>query len=122
MEFSKSAAKILSGMKKSSISPNNISSCIEAAYHVAGCDYEYGTSWGKEVSRLPFIFHDFYVHIKRSQNIYEDIDFTLKFTHYEYYVIHFVISFCASNFYSSSFSLCRSTTKQNVASSGRATW
>ncbi|KAI8012702.1 Cellulose synthase-like protein B3 [Camellia lanceoleosa] len=49
MEFTKSAAKILSDMKTSSISPNNISNCIEAAYQVAGCGYEYGTSWGKEV-------------------------------------------------------------------------
>ncbi|KAF5950079.1 hypothetical protein HYC85_012072 [Camellia sinensis] len=49
MEFTKSAAKILSGMKTSSISPNNISSCIEAAYQVASRGYEYGTSWGKEV-------------------------------------------------------------------------
>ncbi|GMP53950.1 hypothetical protein CsSME_00019258 [Camellia sinensis var. sinensis] len=49
MEFTKSAAKILSGMKTSSIGPNNISSCTETAYQVAGCDYEYGSSWGREV-------------------------------------------------------------------------
>ncbi|KAL7218915.1 hypothetical protein ACSBR2_012059 [Camellia fascicularis] len=49
MEFTKSAAKILSGMKTSSISPNNISSCTETAYQVAGCDYEYGSNWGREV-------------------------------------------------------------------------
>ncbi|KAI8011387.1 Cellulose synthase-like protein B6 [Camellia lanceoleosa] len=51
IEFTKSAAKILSGMKTSSISPNNISSCIETAYQVAGCDYEYGSSWGREGRR-----------------------------------------------------------------------
>ncbi|GMP53937.1 hypothetical protein CsSME_00019250 [Camellia sinensis var. sinensis] len=49
MEFTKSAANILSGLKTSSISPNNISSCIETAHQVAGCDYEYGSSWGREV-------------------------------------------------------------------------
>ncbi|KAL7218916.1 hypothetical protein ACSBR2_012059 [Camellia fascicularis] len=55
MEFTKSAAKILSGMKTSSISPNNISSCTETAYQVAGCDYEYGSNWGREVGE-PVIF------------------------------------------------------------------
>ncbi|GMP53938.1 hypothetical protein CsSME_00019250 [Camellia sinensis var. sinensis] len=49
MEFTKSAANILSGLKTSSISPNNISSCIETAHQVAGCDYEYGSSWGREL-------------------------------------------------------------------------
>ncbi|KAF5950090.1 hypothetical protein HYC85_012083 [Camellia sinensis] len=49
MEFTKSAANILSGLRTSSISPNNISSCIETAHQVAGCDYEYGSSWGREV-------------------------------------------------------------------------
>ncbi|KAI8011382.1 Cellulose synthase-like protein H1 [Camellia lanceoleosa] len=49
LEFTKSAAKILSGMKTSSIGPNNISSCTETANQVAGCDYEYGSSWGREV-------------------------------------------------------------------------
>ena len=52
MEFPKSAANILSGLWTSSISPNNISSCIETAHLVAGCDYEYGSSWGREVSTI----------------------------------------------------------------------
>ncbi|THG13576.1 hypothetical protein TEA_007839 [Camellia sinensis var. sinensis] len=42
MEFTKSAAKILSGMKTKAL-------FVFRAYQVAGCDYEYGTSWGKEV-------------------------------------------------------------------------
>ncbi|THG13570.1 hypothetical protein TEA_007833 [Camellia sinensis var. sinensis] len=52
MEFTKSAAKILSGIKTSSIGPKIISSYIETAYQVAGCDYEYGSSWGREGIQL----------------------------------------------------------------------
>ncbi|PSS16128.1 Cellulose synthase-like protein [Actinidia chinensis var. chinensis] len=47
MEFTKSAGQILSSMKTSS--PHELSSSLEAAKQVAGCSYEYGTLWGREV-------------------------------------------------------------------------
>ncbi|KAK9048880.1 hypothetical protein SSX86_032153 [Deinandra increscens subsp. villosa] len=49
-ELRESAAHILSGAKlENRKSP---SSLIEAAIHVAGCSYEYGTDWGKKVGWL----------------------------------------------------------------------
>ncbi|XP_057506116.1 cellulose synthase-like protein H2 isoform X3 [Actinidia eriantha] len=47
MEFTKSAGQILSSMKTSS--PHELLSSLEAAKQVAGCSYEYGTLWGREV-------------------------------------------------------------------------
>ncbi|KAL7000067.1 hypothetical protein U1Q18_001217 [Sarracenia purpurea var. burkii] len=48
MEFTKSAAHVLSSSKSGS-SPQDVSSSVEAASLVAGCGYEYGTQWGTEV-------------------------------------------------------------------------
>lgn len=47
-ELMKSAACALEGR---TYSPNavNIANVIEAASQVAGCGYEYGTGWGKQV-------------------------------------------------------------------------
>ncbi|OMP05991.1 Cellulose synthase [Corchorus capsularis] len=45
--FSESAAYALKG-KKSTFS-NNLSDCLEEAFHVASCDYEFGTSWGNKI-------------------------------------------------------------------------
>ncbi|KAA8526525.1 hypothetical protein F0562_008272 [Nyssa sinensis] len=47
--FTKLAAQILSGLNEKTSSPHDFLSSIEAAYHVAGCGYEYGTSWGTKV-------------------------------------------------------------------------
>ncbi|XP_057514936.1 cellulose synthase-like protein H1 [Actinidia eriantha] len=47
MPFTKSAAQILSSMKPGS--PRDLLSSLEAAKQVAGCSYEYGTLWGREV-------------------------------------------------------------------------
>ncbi|KAI5565602.1 hypothetical protein BDE02_14G133100 [Populus trichocarpa] len=46
-EFIRSAAHALQG--KENISPKNLPNLVEAAHQVAGCGYEYGTSWGTEV-------------------------------------------------------------------------
>lgn len=46
-EFVRSAAHALQG--KANRSPNILPNLIEAAHQVAGCGYEYGTSWGQEV-------------------------------------------------------------------------
>ncbi|XP_011047235.1 PREDICTED: cellulose synthase-like protein H1 [Populus euphratica] len=46
-EFIRSAAHALQG--KENISPQNLPTLVEAAHQVAGCGYEYGTSWGIEV-------------------------------------------------------------------------
>ncbi|KAJ0052396.1 hypothetical protein Pint_01997 [Pistacia integerrima] len=43
-EFMKSAAHALKG--KTDYYPSNLSESLEAAHQVAGCGYEYGTSWG----------------------------------------------------------------------------
>jgi hypothetical protein len=42
-ELIKSAALALKGKRDS---PDDLWHSIEAAYQVASCDYEYGTSWG----------------------------------------------------------------------------
>lgn len=47
-EFVRSAVHALQG--KANMSPKILPNLIEAAHQVAGCGYEYGTSWGKEVS------------------------------------------------------------------------
>ena len=47
-EFSESATYALKGKKDFR---NNLSDSLEAAFHVAGCGYEFGTSWGTKVSR-----------------------------------------------------------------------
>ncbi|KAF7114629.1 hypothetical protein RHSIM_RhsimUnG0081900 [Rhododendron simsii] len=49
MEFTKSAAQILSGSKSSSSNPHDLLSSVEAANQVATCVYEYDTAWGREV-------------------------------------------------------------------------
>ncbi|KAG6750078.1 hypothetical protein POTOM_047156 [Populus tomentosa] len=46
-EFLRSAAHALQG--KEDIRPKNLPTLVEAAHQVAGCGYEYGTSWGTEV-------------------------------------------------------------------------
>ncbi|KAI8551972.1 hypothetical protein RHMOL_Rhmol06G0229000 [Rhododendron molle] len=48
VEFTKSAAQILSGSKSISSSPHDLLSSVEAANQVAACVYEYGTAWGRE--------------------------------------------------------------------------
>ncbi|CAK9157971.1 unnamed protein product [Ilex paraguariensis] len=53
MKFSKSAAQVISGYNV--INPENrggISSSIEAAYQVASCGYEHGTSWGEKIGLI----------------------------------------------------------------------
>ncbi|KAI8551971.1 hypothetical protein RHMOL_Rhmol06G0229000 [Rhododendron molle] len=49
VEFTKSAAQILSGSKSISSSPHDLLSSVEAANQVAACVYEYGTAWGREM-------------------------------------------------------------------------
>ncbi|KAK1423957.1 hypothetical protein QVD17_19268 [Tagetes erecta] len=51
-ELRESAAHILSRSNRKTKDPKRLSSLIEAAVHVAGCSYEYGTQWGKEVGWL----------------------------------------------------------------------
>ncbi|KAK1423939.1 hypothetical protein QVD17_19250 [Tagetes erecta] len=51
-ELRESAAKILSGSNSKIENQKSPSSLIEAAIHVAGCSYEYGTHWGKKVGWL----------------------------------------------------------------------
>lgn len=46
-EFVRSAAQALQG--KANMSPQILPNLIEAAHRIAGCGYEYGTGWGKEV-------------------------------------------------------------------------
>lgn len=48
-ELRESAAHILSGSNPKTENRKNLSSLIEAAIHVSGSSYEYGTHWGKEV-------------------------------------------------------------------------
>lgn len=48
-KLKESGAQILSA---SSLSKGPLSSFVEAAHHVAGCDYEHGTCWGTEVPQL----------------------------------------------------------------------
>lgn len=50
-ELKGSGARILSA---SSSFKGAVSSSMEAAHHVAGCDYERGTCWGTEVLWLCF--------------------------------------------------------------------
>ncbi|OMO88928.1 Cellulose synthase [Corchorus olitorius] len=44
--FSESATYALNGKKGF---PNNLSDSLEEAFHVASCDYEFGTSWGNKI-------------------------------------------------------------------------
>ncbi|KAG5545605.1 hypothetical protein RHGRI_017931 [Rhododendron griersonianum] len=53
VEFTKSAAQILSGSKSTSSSPHDLLSSVEAANQVAPCVYEYGTAWGREAGCCP---------------------------------------------------------------------
>ncbi|GAB4859448.1 hypothetical protein Ancab_010914 [Ancistrocladus abbreviatus] len=48
-KFCESAAHALSGLEQKIDCCDNISSSMEAAYQVAGCNYEYGSSWGNQV-------------------------------------------------------------------------
>lgn len=50
MGFIKSVAQTLSGVKIDH--RNNLSSSLKAAHQVAGCSYEYGTSWGTKVRSI----------------------------------------------------------------------
>ncbi|GAB4859450.1 hypothetical protein Ancab_010918, partial [Ancistrocladus abbreviatus] len=47
-KFCESAAHALSGLEQKIDCCDNISSSMEAAYQVAGCNYEYGSSWGNQ--------------------------------------------------------------------------
>lgn len=49
VELRDSATQILFGSNAKIEDQESPSSFIEAATRVAGCKYEYGTSWGKEV-------------------------------------------------------------------------
>ena len=49
-EFIRAASNALSGNK--AYSGESLDKSIEAAYKVAGCGYENGTSWGKKVSEI----------------------------------------------------------------------
>ena len=49
-EFTKTAARILSGLSGISHCPYDLLNRVEAAQEVATCSYEYGTSWGTKVS------------------------------------------------------------------------
>lgn len=63
MEYTKSAANVLLGSKTNtdiSSGESSLLSCMEAANQVAGCGYEYGTSWGKEVI-LPISYIYIYI-------------------------------------------------------------
>ncbi|XP_022036311.1 cellulose synthase-like protein H1 isoform X2 [Helianthus annuus] len=51
-EMRESAAQILSGSNAKIENQKSLSSLIEAAIHVAGCTYDYGTDWGKKVGWL----------------------------------------------------------------------
>ena len=46
-DFKKAAAIALTGSTNSTM---NVLKSVEAAYQVAGCDYECGTNWGSKVS------------------------------------------------------------------------
>ncbi|XP_057955810.1 cellulose synthase-like protein H1 [Malania oleifera] len=52
IQFIKSASQILSELDIITDCALNLSTSIEAAYQVAGCGYEYGTSWGTKVGWL----------------------------------------------------------------------
>ena len=45
-ELMKSVAHALKGKTNS---PDHLSNSIDTAYQVAGCGYEHGTSWGRQV-------------------------------------------------------------------------
>jgi len=47
--FMESATNALEG--KTLVSNNNIWKYVEAAKEVGSCEYEYGTAWGKQVSK-----------------------------------------------------------------------
>lgn len=49
VELTKSATKVLSGSNQKIECPHDLLSSVNAAYQVAGCNYEHGTSWGTKV-------------------------------------------------------------------------
>ena len=49
-EFTKTAARILSGLSGVSDCPYDLSNRVEAAHQIASCSYEYGANWGTKVS------------------------------------------------------------------------
>ncbi|XP_019078913.1 cellulose synthase-like protein H1 [Vitis vinifera] len=51
-EFTKTAARILSGLSGISHCPYDLLNRVEAAQEVATCSYEYGTSWGTKIGCL----------------------------------------------------------------------
>ncbi|KAJ9686470.1 hypothetical protein PVL29_015394 [Vitis rotundifolia] len=51
-EFTKTAARILSGLSWISDCPYDLSNRVEAAHQIASCSYEYGTSWGTKIGWL----------------------------------------------------------------------
>lgn len=59
-KLKESGAQILS---ESSSSKGALLSFVEAAHHVAGCDYEHGTCWGIEVLQL--FSTNFYLNISK---------------------------------------------------------
>ncbi|KAL7000061.1 hypothetical protein U1Q18_001210, partial [Sarracenia purpurea var. burkii] len=63
MEFTKSAAHILSGsMTSSSPHPHHLLNSADTAYQVAGCRYEYGTQWGREVGWIYGLRHSYWAY------------------------------------------------------------
>ncbi|KAL6330177.1 hypothetical protein AAG906_040098 [Vitis piasezkii] len=51
-EFTKTAARILSGLSGISDCPYDLSNRVEAAHQIASCSYEYGTNWGTKIGWL----------------------------------------------------------------------
>ncbi|XP_034701263.1 cellulose synthase-like protein H1 isoform X2 [Vitis riparia] len=51
-EFTKTAARILSGLSGVSDCPYDLSNRVEAAHQIASCSYEYGTNWGTKIGWL----------------------------------------------------------------------
>ncbi|KAF8396418.1 hypothetical protein HHK36_018037 [Tetracentron sinense] len=57
--FTKSVDQILSGITAKTDNLHDLSSSLEAANQVAGCNYEHGTYWGTTVSDLDCLWFDF---------------------------------------------------------------
>ncbi|RVW38869.1 Cellulose synthase-like protein H1 [Vitis vinifera] len=51
-EFTKTAARILSGLSGVSDCPYDLSNRVEAAHQIASCSYEYGANWGTKIGWL----------------------------------------------------------------------
>ncbi|XP_042480845.1 cellulose synthase-like protein H1 isoform X2 [Macadamia integrifolia] len=78
-EFAKSAAQILYGTNNSINRPLNLSSCIDAAIHVAGSAYEYKTDWGTKAglvygSTTEDLLTGIRIHARGWRSVYSDLD------------------------------------------------